>query len=47
MTEEKLVKCDFCGKEVEEWTLSRDGECGTCKAADRSSDMCVGDLGNK
>ena len=47
MTKEKLVKCEACGKEVEDWTLSRDKECHACRAADRASDMCVGDLNVK
>jgi len=47
MPEEKLVKCEACGKEVEEWTLSRDGECQACRAADRAGDMTVGDLNTK
>lgn len=45
--ETKLVKCAACGKEVDEMELDRYGECRACNAADRASDMCVGDLNTK
>ncbi len=46
MAEEKMVKCDACSKECQENDLFR-GECSACRAADRASDMCVGDLGGR
>lgn len=42
-----MVNCEMCGKSVHEYDLNRDGECGACRAADRSSDMTVGDLGGR
>lgn len=47
MNEDKFVKCDFCGKEVPDWTLTRDGECASCRAADKAKDMGVGDIGSR
>jgi len=47
MEEDKLVKCDMCGKEVPDWQLDREGQCQKCRAEDRASDMTVGDLGGK
>ena len=45
---EKLEKCKNCGKEVPAHNLSfREKECGACRAADRASDMTVGDLGSR
>lgn len=42
-----MVKCDMCRREVPNWNLNRDGECSSCRAEDRASDMTVGDLGGK
>jgi DNA-directed RNA polymerase subunit RPC12/RpoP len=47
MEEEKLVKCEYCGRKVSEDNLSRDGECSWCRTKDKSSDMTVGDLNSK
>lgn len=47
MEEEKMVECFSCGKLVPERQVDRDGDCVACRAADRASDMCVGDLNNK
>ena len=47
MEEEKLARCEYCGREVPEHNLSRDGECSWCRANDKSTDMTVGDLNNK
>jgi len=47
MEEEKMVECFTCGKLVPEIQVDRDGECRGCRAADRASDMCVGDLNTK
>lgn len=44
--EDKMVFCSNCGKEVAEWSTDRDGECSSCRAIGRASDMCVGDLKN-
>lgn len=41
------VKCENCGKGVEEDELDRYGECRACRANDRATDMTVGDLNNK
>ena len=41
-----MPKCDMCEKEFEEGELIR-GECMACRAADRASDMTVGDLGGR
>lgn len=41
------LKCLNCNKEVDEEDLDRYGECRACQFADKSSDMCVGDLNNK
>lgn len=46
MEKDRLVKCDACDKEVPENDLFR-GECSACRALDRASDMCVGDLGGR
>ena len=46
MTNGKIVKCEACGKECPESDVFR-GECSACRAADRASDMCVGDLNTK
>lgn len=43
----KLVKCENCGNEVEEWTLDRFGECNACRAHEKATDMGVGDLNVK
>ena len=42
-----MAKCEGCGKEVDEDELDRDGDCRACRFADRSNDMCVGDLGGR
>jgi|TARA_Y100000310_G_C20214450_1_gene592880 hypothetical protein len=48
MTETKKILCENCGKEVRNsWDLDRWGECNACKAADRATDMGVGDLNTK
>lgn len=47
MVEEKMTKCANCNKEVEEDNLDRFGECSFCRAAERASDMGVGDLNTK
>jgi hypothetical protein len=48
MTEEqKMVKCAGCGKEVPDYSVDRWGECCACRAEDRASDMCVGDLNSR
>lgn len=47
MEDEKLMKCENCGKEVEERELDRYGECRSCQFADKSSDMGVGDLNTR
>ncbi len=39
--------CEMCGKSVFKSDLSRDKECGACRAEDRASDMTVGDLGGR
>ncbi len=39
-----MVKCENCGKEVDEDNLDRFGECSSCRALERATDMCVGDL---
>jgi len=40
--------CSLCGKEVENGSLDpREKECSECRAADRASDMTVGDLGGR
>lgn len=44
MIEQKMVKCAGCGQEVKDYDIDRWGECGACRAAERASDMCVGDL---
>ena len=41
---EKLVKCDTCNKEVSERDIDRVGDCRTCRANDKATDMTVGDL---
>jgi len=41
------ANCENCGKEVDEMQIDRWGECSACRAADRASDMCVGDLNSK
>lgn len=43
----KKIKCEGCGKEVDEDDLDRYGECRACQFADRSSDMTVGDLNGR
>lgn len=45
--EEKKVKCPGCGKEVSEDDLDRWGDCSACRAQERATDMCVGDLNGK
>lgn len=47
MPDVTLVKCAACGKDVDEMETDRYGECNACRAADRASDMCVGDLNTK
>ena len=42
-----MSMCESCGKSVPERTLSRDGECGYCRAHDKATDMTVGDLNTK
>jgi len=42
-----IAKCENCGREVDEDNLDRYGECSACRASDRASDMCVGDLNSK
>lgn len=37
-------KCVNCDREVEDWTLDRDGECSFCRAESKATDMTVGDL---
>lgn len=44
MAEEKMVKCDSCGKEVRDWDLDRWGDCTACRSKSRDTDMTVGDL---
>jgi len=44
MAEEILVKCGGCNKEVPDWDLDRWGECTSCRANERATDMGVGDL---
>jgi hypothetical protein len=39
-----MAKCENCGKEVDEDNLDRFGECSSCRALERATDMCVGDL---
>lgn len=41
------IKCEGCGKEVDENQLDRYGDCGICRAKERETDMCVGDLNTK
>lgn len=41
------VKCDGCGRIVDERTIDRYGECSYCRAEEKSSDMTVGDLNGK
>ncbi len=47
MDEEQMSNCEMCGKPVPKSDLSRDKECGACRAEDRASDMTVGDLGGR
>lgn len=42
-----FVKCETCGKEATDEDLDRYGDCCACRAADRASDMCVGDIRDK
>ena len=39
-----MVNCETCNKEIEEWKLSKDGECPTCREADKAGEMTVGDI---
>ena len=40
--------CSLCSKEVPDDQLSyRDEECPECRAADKATDMTVGDLGGR
>ena len=41
------VKCENCLKEVDEDEIDRYGECRSCRANDKATDMTVGDLNNK
>ena len=43
----KKVKCEGCGKEVEEDNLDRYGDCSWCREDERAHNMCVGDLKEK
>ena len=43
----KQVKCEGCGKEVDENQLDRYGDCRSCRANDKATDMCGGDLNTK
>ncbi len=47
MTDDQMINCEMCGKLVPKSDLSRDKECGPCRAEDRASDMTVGDLGGR
>jgi len=48
MTDIKKILCENCGNEVKNsWDLDRYGECNACRAADKATDMCVGDLNNR
>ena len=49
MTEnnEQKKKCETCDKEVPAHSINREGDCSACRAADRASDMTVGDLGGR
>lgn len=47
MEDSTFKKCENCGKEVPEHTLDRFGECAWCRAEERATDMCVGDLNKK
>jgi len=47
MENEKVVKCENCGKEVPEDNLDKFGECSWCRADERANNMCVGDLKDK
>ena len=42
-----MIKCNRCGRNVQEDNLDRDGECSFCRAEDRANEMTVGDLGGK
>ena len=43
---EQMKRCETCEKEYLAHNI-RDGECSACRAADRASDMTVGDLGGR
>ena len=47
MESEQMSNCEMCQKSVPKSDLSRDKECGVCRAEDRASDMSVGDLGRR
>ena len=42
-----MVKCDSCGKEVDDLNLDRWGDCPACRADSKDNDMTVGDLNGK